>query len=255
MLWRNQSHVGKGLFYAVHSERSPFSYGAGCIEYGLEMRDNGRVGGRKKMVTWAVCWLARLTIRHWTAATKGNGLRSTLQPLPLILLPIILFHRMDACSTVEARKCRKEGWRRGESKIDCVFGHLAAARIETRIKWSSCCPAAWDESGFFPTQIWSLTAWRKIWTWGQVQRRFTSRKGKQRRLLYLIRYTSDIIFTDFHGNVYFTRLLYLNSSSKGCTYISSCRSDITHLRVHRLSHIILKYYSSFKKYTSELLHN
>ena len=202
------------------------------------MRDNGRVGGRKKMVTWAVCWLARLTIRHWTAATKGNGLRSTLQPLPLILLPIILFHRMDACSTVEeARKCRKEGWRRGESKIDCVFGHLAAARIETRIKWSSCCPAAWDESGFFPTQIWSLTAWRKIWTWGQVQRRFTSRKGKQRRLLYLIRYTSDIIFTEFHGNIYFTRLLYLNSSSKGCTYISSWRSDIAHLNVHKHSHI------------------
>ena len=40
---------------------------------------------------------------------------------------------MDACSTVEeARKCRKEGWRRGESKIDCVFGHLAAAR-ESRL--------------------------------------------------------------------------------------------------------------------------
>ena len=37
---------------------------------------------------------------------------------------------MDACSTVEeARKCRKEGWRGGESKIDCVFGHLAAARL------------------------------------------------------------------------------------------------------------------------------
>ena len=40
---------------------------------------------------------------------------------------------MDARSTVEARKCRKEGWR-GESKIDCVFGHLAAARLlESRL--------------------------------------------------------------------------------------------------------------------------
>ena len=148
------------------------------------------------MVTWAVCWLAGLTIRHWTAATKGNGLRSTLQPLPL--LPILL----GGCSTVGRVEGREQ---------DRLYFRApgARARIEPRIKWSSCRGAVEMNRPFSKLKFdhWQLDGGSELEVrcWDDSHRGEESSEG-----YYISSHTSEIILTEFPGNVYFSRLLYLS---------------------------------------------
>ena len=168
------------------------------------------------MVTWAVCWLARLTIRHWTAATKVNGLRSTLQPLPL--LPILL----GGCSTVGRVEGREQ---------DRLYFRAPGvrARIEPRIKWSSCRGAVEMNRPFSKLKFdhWQLDGGSEL----EVRCGDDSHQGRKAAKVTISHPTLLRSSSQSFLEMYILAGDYI-SVSKGC-YISSCSSDFTHLYLNR----------------------